>query len=514
MEIDTKNKVMEIRKKRICICVLLMAFFACGCQKNPDINAVINKSDGSFDIKVIQSATETIRDSNDNLNQFENGTLIATESTQHQFQYQSQFMSSDNSVNFTIDLNTDLTDLPMPVVEVAPHRITIEDAKQVAHVLFGNATFYEAEPLGMEVFSKSEIQAKIDRLLSYEGRLGYYDSAIFDSAKKQFIEEYTLKMETAPDENPHRLCPWEYRKSSYYYWTTEELSTIDTSQDNDELQVRVNVNGIPYLMIISTRDRSDYKINNIYVMIDDGPSPLSADMYIFQNRLCQTVEPDEENITAVSQKAFEMLQQMNLGDWVISECYVEVANQDDFPEYMIVVNAVPQYENVSAVRIPQITGLTSEEAYASNYYLTNAQFKFNAAGTLLSMEMISPIDMVSLINNNVLTLGLDELMSRAENHLKLSDYHAYDRLQLIPMGYEDYYCAVSINDADYGLARVKVPNTDDSYYYVPAIFFYGTIQFQGKETDSIYDVTIEEEVRRPILVLNAIDGSIIHTTNG
>lgn len=506
MEIDMKKSIFAY--------LLLMTFFVCGCQKNPDTNAVISKNDGSFDIKVIQSATETIQESYDNHNRSENGTLIETEPTQYQFKYQSQFTSSDNSVDFTIDLHTNLTDLPMPVVEVAPHRITIEDAKRVANVLFGNVTFYEAEPLGMEVFSKAEIQAKINRLLSYEGALGHYDSNTFSSARKQFVEEYTLKMETAPEENPHQLCPWEYRKSSYYYLTTEELSTIDTSQDNDELQVRVNVAGIPYLMIISTRDRSDYKINNIYVTIDDGPSPLFADMYIFQNQLCQTAEPDEENVTAVSQKTFEMLQQMNLGDWVISECYVEVINQGDFPEYIIVVNAVPQYENVSAVRIPQITGLTSEEAYASNYYLTNAQFKFNVSGTLLSMEIISPIDMVSLINNNVLTLDFDELMSRTENHLKLSDYHAYDRLQLISMGYEDYYCAVSINDADYGLARVKVPNTDDRYYYVPAIFFYGTIQYQGKETDSIYDVTIEEEVRRPILVLNAIDGSIIHTTNG
>lgn len=498
----------------IVLSLILSVTTLASCAANPDQPIVISKNDGSFDIGIVQSVSEPRNEVNLTTSPVESPTIDETTQPEPLFQYQSQFSSSDNSVDFTIDINTNLADLPMPVVEVAPHQITIEDAKRVANVLFGNATFYEAEPLGMEVFSKSEIQAKINRLLGHEGTVGCYDSAIFDSARKKFIEQYTLKMETAPEENPHVLCPWEYRKSSYYYWTTEEFSSIDTSQDNDELQVRVKVDDIPYLLTFSTRNRSDYKINNIHVKIDDGPSPLSADMYIFQNQLCQTTEPDEENITAVSQKAFEMLQQMNLGNWAISECYVEVANQGDFPEYIIVVNAVPQYENVSVVRIPQITGLTSKETYASNYYLTNAQFRFNAEGTLLSMEMISPVDMVSLINNNVLTLGFDELMSRAENHLTLSDYHAYDRLQLISMGYEDYFCTVSINDADYGLARVKVPNADDSYYYVPAMFFYGTIQYQGKETDSIYDVTVEEEVRRPILVLNAIDGSIIYTTNG
>lgn len=501
---------VQLRMLSLVLSVMLLT----GCAENPKEEAVVSKNDGSFDIGIVQSATEPTNDINTATVPSEDSTINEAEPPKELFQYHSQFMSSDNTVEFTIDLNADISDLPMPVVEVAPHQITTEDAKRVAEVLFGDAVFYEAEPLGMEIFSKSEIQAKINRLLSYQGTLGHYDSAVFDSARKMFIEEYTMRMETAPEENPHQLCPWEYRKSSYYYWTTEELASMDTSQDNDELQVRTNVYGIPYLLTISTRDRSDYKINNIHVVIDDGPSPLSADWYIFQSQLCQTSEPNEEAMGAVSQQTLEMLQRMQLGDWTISECYVEVANHNDVPEYIIVVNAVPQYEGVAAVRRPQITGLTSKETYASNYYLTNAQFKFNATGTLLSMEMISPIDLISVINGNVQTLGFDELMNRAENHLTLSDYHAYDRLQFIALGDEDYFCFVKITDADYGLTRVKVPNTDESYYYVPAIFFYGNVQYQGKETGAVYDVDIEEEVRRPILVLNAIDGSIINTTNG
>ena len=505
---------MDMRIYKIVSPLLALVFLLCGCQKSPENQSVVSKNDGTFDIKVIQSATESTSETGIATAPSEEVPLNETESPRELFQYHKQFASSDNTVNFTIDLNADISDLPMPVVEVAPHQITTEDAKRIANVLFGDTTFYEAEPLGMEVFSKAEIQAKINRLLGYEGTLGHYDGEVFDSARKMFIEEYTMKLETAPEDNPHQLCPWEYRKSSYYYWTTEELASIDTSQDNDELQIRVKMDGIPYLLTISTRDKSDYKLNNIHVTIDDGPSPLSADLYIFRNQLCQTAEPDEKAMEAVSEKTFEILQQMQLGDWTVNECYLEVANHNELPEYMIVVNAVPQYENIAAVRRPQITGLTSKETYASNYYLTNAQFKFNVTGTLISLEIISPIDLISVINNNVKTLSFDEMMKRAENQLTLSDYHAYDRLQFLDLGNEDYFCFVNITEVDYGLTRVKVPNTDESYYYVPAMFFYGTVQYQGKETGEIHDVDVKEEVRRPLLVLNAIDGSIINTTNG
>ena len=95
----------------------------------------------------------------------------------------------------------------------------------------------------------------------------------------------------------------------------------------------------------------------------------------------------------------------------------------------------------------------------------------------------------------------------------LSDYYAYDSLQFLAQKSEDYICLVNICDTDYGLTRVKVPDADESYYYVPAIFFYGNVQYQGKETGILLDVDVEE-VRRSILVLNAIDGSIINITNG
>ena len=220
---------VQLRMLSLVLSVMLLT----GCAENPKEEAVVSKNDGSFDIGIVQSATEPGNEATIATEPSENLSVTETEPPKEFFQYNSQFMSSDNTVEFTIDLNADISDLPMPVVEVAPHQITTEDAKRVAEVLFGDAVFYEAEPLGMEIFSKSEIQAKINRLLNYQGALGHYDSAVFDSARKMFIEEYTMRMETAPEENPHQLCPWEYRKSSYYYWTTEERSFYKSGKELD-----------------------------------------------------------------------------------------------------------------------------------------------------------------------------------------------------------------------------------------------------------------------------------------
>lgn len=491
--------------------LVLVVFLLCGCQKSPENDSIISKNDGSFDINVLQTATKPETQEDSML--AENPTSTEEANHSHSNQYNEHFNSTDGTVEFTMNVSLETTDMPMPVVEVTPHYLTGEDAKRVAGVLFGDADFYEAEPMTDEVYSKSEIQEKINRLLNYKGSAGM-DVESFKVARDNFIKEYTLKMESAPTENPHTPCQWSFKKESCYFWSEAELANMDISQDNDELQARVKVNGIPYLFTVSTRNKSDFKLNNIYVTIDDGVSPFAADLYIFQNQLCQTSKPDEQSLAKVKAKAVKMLQEMQLGDWRVDECYVEEVNSEEAPQYIIVVNAVPTFEQVPAIRRPQLENLKSKEVYASNYYLSNTQFKFNLSGDLISFEMYSPVDVQSVVNSNVQTLSFDDLMSRAKNYFSLSDYHEYDRIGCLTSGIEDYECMVNISELEYGLTRVKVPNTDESYYYVPAMIFGGAIQFQGKETGEIYDIDPDSTSGIPLVILNAIDGSIINSTNG
>lgn len=204
---------------------------------------------------------------------------------------------------------------------------------------------------------------------------------------------------------------------------------------------------------------------------------------------------------------------MDLGEWYIDQCYIEETANNGTPEYTVYVNAVPVFSGVAAFRRPQLGNLKSKEVYASNYYLTDIQFQFNAYGDLVYFSLDSPLDVKEIINDNVQVLSWEELINLAKNHFSLSDYYEYDYMGIIDTSTEELTCVVNISSIDYGLTRVKVPDTDDSYYYVPAIYFKGTIQFHGKESGNIYDVELDYGKELPLLILNGVDGSVINATN-
>lgn len=500
---------MQIRN---IIVLSLISLLLCGCQSAPDEHSVISKNDGSFDINVIQSATESSNTPKDLDEVPETQSCEATEESDNvllssnpvkTLQYSDSFSSTDNTVQFILEIDNEILDLPMPVVEVTPHVLTSEDARRVASALFGKADFYEAEPRFAPTYSKSDIQEKLARWIPYGG----------DPSVDAFIKEYTLLQETAPVENPHTPCQWEFKKESYYYESQEDVLQSDTSNDNDNIRASVKANGIPYIYDVATRNRSDFKLNNIYAYPYDGMSPKSIDQLIFQQQMCETDEPDAVTIAAIQKKAETMLAQMALGEWVVDECYTETVDFIDSTGYIIYVNAVPAFHGVPAIRIPQLTNLKSTSTYASNYYLSDVHFAFSSNGDLVDFSLYSPVDVKQTINENVLVLPMDDIMQIAKKQLTLTDYYEYDRLKLLDVTQEQLSCQVSLGHISYGLSRVKVPNTDESYYYVPAVTFYGNIQYTGSESGNIFYLDAPYEWGFPLLSVNAVDGTVINTTN-
>lgn len=476
--------------------LIIAVSLLCGCQQAPSEEVVISKNDGSFDINMVKSATEATNEQ----------TEMATESTSangnttQTVQYIESFFSTDGSVKFEMNITEAISDGPMPVVEVQPHYLSNDDAQRVANALFGDAIFYEAEPYFTPVYSKAEIQAKIARWTPY-----CFDGNVAD----KFVTKYTLLLETAPTENPHTPCKWDFKKETYYYYSTEEAESMDTTNDNDQIQATVRIGDIPYVFSASTRNKTDFKLNYIYAKPDDGASPEGIDTQIFRSMLCETEEPTDEALNLIKEKAAKMLSQMELGSWMIDECYVELSGSSAKPQYTVHINAVPVFNDVAAFRRPQLENLKSKNSYASNYYLTDAHFQFSVNGDLVYFKLNSPVEVKAIINDNVQVLSMDELFDIAKSHFSLTDYYEYDTQMLTSTVSEDLGCLVEISSIDYGLTRVKVPNTDESYYYVPAVVFNGTTQFYGIASDNVYNTT----QTHPLLILNAVDGTVINATN-
>lgn len=476
------------------ICILLSALLLSGCVRNPQHNAVVSKNDGSFDTRLVQSSTEP-----------EPSFKLLN------FYAKEEFMSTDESVSFKMDISESFSVSSVPVVEVVPHNLNGIEAEKIARVLFGDVDYYESDPVLAQTYSKSQINLLLTNWARYVNedemrelyKSSYEDDIDFVQA---LIERFTLLLESASEENQDRISSWEMKKESYYIYSEEEANQMDTSKENDKISVSLVYKNLPYQFSVTTRNQNDFKINNIRATLTPN-SPADIDYDILRAELCRTDKPTEEELDNVKKQVEHWLSKMDLGAWQVRECNVRTRFVGDVPEYTIHVNAVPQFCGVAAMYRNQLYNLKSDKAYASNYYLTDANFIFAPGGELINFEMYSPVDVSDVITENAVILSTDLLIERAKNYLMLSDMYTYGLGDSLAECEEDMICTVEVVDLDYGLTRVKAPNTDDCYNYVPAITLRGNVNYTGRTSNSLYYTT--EESPAIILILNAVDGSVI-----
>lgn len=481
------------------ICTLLM--FLTACQAAPKSNVIVSKNDGSFDINKVQSADES-------------GSAVTAETVQ----IMEPFQSTDKSVFFNITVQN-LTELAnMPVLEVCPHLLTGEDARNIATALFGSeAVFYEAEPSKNERFSRQEINEQISRWSPYTSaeRIRWLfpnkdldTCAAYAETMQDCITYLSTEFLNSNVEDYKRpLCQWQFHNSSYYKDRTADSDSSTSFQENEQIVAWTPIgNGMYNIFRADRRDKADYKLNNVYVTAAAG-GPLGIDYKIFCAEKLRTNAPTQEQISMVSEKAQRMMNKMGLGSWKIGSTHIEKNDMGDCIEYRICVDAFPVLEGVVTLDRPQLNNLKSTEVYASNYYLTEANFSFSAGGELVDFTLYSPIDITQIVNKNAKTLTLKELLSRAKEQLSYSDAYQYGGI--FEGMQEDVICKVQISRIDCGLTRVKAPNTDNTYYYVPAIMLVGDVECCIKNTGETY--FFNENV--PLLMLNAVDGSVIPLGN-
>ncbi len=491
---------MKIRSGLV---LILMIALLCACEKSPSSDVIISKNDGAFDVNA------AVSDAEDHLpNSTEDVSFTDT------------FYSTDGTVKFIVSIEETVPDANMPIVEVTPHSISEEDARMVAETLFGTESlFYEAEPMFDAMYSQGEIAEQIARWSPYSSvsalkeLLGDKDESELElnaEIIKEHIEYLTTEeYEQAPHDYMRNICRWEYRKSSYYVNRSKGKNQKDLREENDEIHAWTLVEDYFYTFEVSKRNASDFNLNNIYAYPNTS-GPICLDYEICRSKKLRTAEPTNDQITTAANNAQQMLDAMGLGTWLVDRKYVIVNDKGTSIEYSIYVDAVPVFNDVPAVRRPQLTNLKSTETFASNYYLTDAHFEFSANGDLVDFSLYSPVDIRQIVNPNVATLSMQELMLRAKQHLSMSDYYEYGLGNVVDEIQEEVECCVNIDKVDYGLTRVRVPDSDESYYYVPAIILYGSVEYLGRETGAIYYQSNRGTGElATILMLNAVDGTVV-----
>lgn len=426
--------------------------------------------------------------------------------------------SKSGVIEFRMDIEEEINGEPVPVLEVVPHFLTEEDAKRVAYVLFPDGVFYEAEPAFEEKDSKAEIQEKIDRwscyttedalreLFEYRENQSDYLLEIAENVQN-FVDNYSRMLDGASSTNLHNLCDWTFQKNSLYELTASELASKDTSKDNDEIRANIKVGDVYYRFSASVRNKDDFLISNISVYPYDGIGPNMIDERIFRTWLCRTEEPTADQIATVKEKAETMLQQMQLGNWMIDECYVETEEINEYKNYIIHVNAVPVLNGVPALRKAQLTNLRSEKPGAARYYYTDVQFEFSANGDLVSFKLKSPIEIQNEVTTSTAALEIEKQFETAKAYLSQRDFHFYSMGFTFDHLEEAVGCVVDVNGLEYNLTRINSENPLESYFYVPGIKLTGDVRYYGIESGNVYferqDVTL--------VIIDAENGTVVVT---
>ena len=68
---------------------------------------------------------------------------------------------------------------------------------------------------------------------------------------------------------------------------------------------------------------------------------------------------------------------------------------------------------------------------------------------------------------------------------------------------------MDVCDISYNLSRVKAPNNDQRYYYVPAMVFRGRVEYYLKDTGEVIYDSDESGGLKDLLMLNCVDGTVI-----
>lgn len=442
-----------------------------------------------------------------------------TESLLDPGDYHNAFTSTDGTLDITITANIpDEFGSQVEILDAVPHYLTEAEIQRAARAIFGQGAYFtERAPEFVDYhLTEKQLQDAIDRMEPYTdpaawtelcGTGGMFANSPEESAEttRLLVEEYQNRLANFRNDYPEQECQWTLKNAGYY---TEGYPVEDL---NDNIEAYVEKDGISYSFTASVRDAENFKINNIHVLAQWPSGMAYLDERILYRDLCRT-EPTAEQISSAKMEANRVLQEMDLGNWIVDECYVEVIgyHDPDAPEYVIHANAVPALSGGPEIRFGQRSNInqnSQEPTCSDNYYLSQAEFEFAPGGQLLRMSLMSPMDL--RVNSTASEVwSLEDMLKKAEEELSANNVNDFG-LNVDEWGYTGARCRVDVNNIRVGMARIRVRDTEESYRYIPAMALYGSRTYllaNGEELE-----TSEDDVT--IMTINALDGSLIQDFN-
>ena len=76
---------------------------------------------------------------------------------------------------------------------------------------------------------------------------------------------------------------------------------------------------------------------------------------------------------------------------------------------------------------------------------------------------------------------------------------------------ENIICKITISEIEYALARTNKSDSENSFYYTPAIVFKGVADYYGEDSGVLFFSSSDyyNEPTINLVIINAVDGTII-----
>ena len=445
--------------------VFCAMLFSCllltGCAENPTEDIVVNKNEGKLEQAVQR---ENKKDSDTSVPE----------------KYTDQFQADGGKIEVSVDASVTGLEGNKPVVRVKPHVITEEEAKQWADVLFEGATAYEPGEK-----SKTEIE---DRILQLKERISDQDKLLEDYGSQEEADRIKKELEEEIKEYEKQYASASDADEKIPYGYYDDLPMPTSGDANYEgldktsqLIAQATVNGHQAMVEVDNREESDYRLNTQWFLYEDEQEWVKEET--------GTLSKEE----AVKQ-ADEIKNQLGMENWQ----YAEYKTSEAESIQNIMVTYTPSYENITAFQGPLID-LKSEDLYAANYYYSSLSIGFEN-GVLTSVELISPMDVVQIENQNVETMDFEEIY---QTFKKQAQAQFTESAFLDSDATETGTIQIEISEITEGLFRIKEKSNTEDFLMVPAWSFSGTLRVDGDDWG-----------KQEFLMINGIDGSVINTSLG
>lgn len=424
--------------------------------------------------------------------------------------YEESFINTAGNIEISIKADsTESFPASMPVLKARPRVLDLEQARLIAAAVFGESPLYEYSA----AYSKAELKALISSMeygvtdaairASYGEDISPADLESVRSGRLEILEYYRSAYEFAQDELRPQECQWKFWPDYHYSILEHDYAGNDPSYTGElpygvsvELQAQSTIDGVSYHFWVNNREADDFRNHSVSIFPQSPTPTMTEDDYIKALGLGAADEPTQKQIDAALQKATELTEKMNIGQWSFSA----EAQQGYFAceGYFILVSGQPVYEGC-----PVITSRAEISTGNSNYYYENLEIIFSPDGRLVSIQYLGPLEVTETLDPAAPLLSFEAMQETISRHFSEASPADYANYCLLP----PERLAISVDGLELGLAREKL---DGTYFTLtPAITLKGSLIFSGE--DELYETS--PEVFRidgaNILTLSLIDGHVI-----